>query len=158
EAVGGESDRAGFSTGGGHATSIDLAHRHLADCTLGVVGVGENGREIARRANAFGMKVIGVDPVCPVVPGVIPEVWKPQRLNELLAASDFVVISAPHTPETFKLFRRPQFEQMRRDAYLINIGRGAIVDLTDLTEALRERRIAGAGLDVFETEPLPVDH
>jgi phosphoglycerate dehydrogenase-like enzyme len=158
EAVGGESGRSDFLTGGGQATSIDISHRHLADCTMGIVGVGEIGREIARRAHAFGMTVCGVDPVCAKVPGIIAEVWKPARLPELLAASDYVVISAPHTPETYKLFRRPQFELMKRSAYLINIGRGAIVDLADLTEALRQGQIAGAGLDVFETEPLPAEH
>ena len=72
--------------------------------------------------------------------------------------SDYVVIAAPHTPQTAKLFRRPQFQQMKRDAYLINIGRGAIVDLADLTAALEAKEIAGAALDVFETEPLPATH
>lgn len=158
EPVGGETGRSDFFFGPGVSGSIDLAHRHLADCTLGIVGVGEIGREIARRARAFGMTVLGVDPMCRAVPGVLDEVWQPERLPALLGASDFVVIAAPHTPETFKLFRRPQFEQMRRAAFLINIGRGVIVDLADLTCALRDGLIAGAGLDVFETEPLPADH
>src|SRR5262249_22900033 len=72
--------------------------------------------------------------------------------------SDFVVVAAPHTPETVKMFRRPQFQSMKRSAFFINIGRGAIVDLADLTAALQAGDIAGAGLDVFETEPLPADH
>lgn len=158
EPVGGESGRSDFVSGPGVVNTIDRSHRHLGDCTLGVVGVGQIGREIARRAHAFGMTVLGVDPACTQVEGVIPSVWKPERLGELLALSDFVVIAAPHTPETYKLFRRPQFEQMRRDAFLINIGRGAIVDLADLTAALQQGLIAGAGLDVFETEPLPPEH
>lgn len=158
EPVGGESERSDFVSGPGVVSSIDRSHLHLADCTLGVVGVGQIGREVARRARSFGMMVVGIDPVCEAVPGVIAEVWRPDRLPDLLAASDFVVIAAPHTPETRKLFRRPQFEQMRRSAYLINIGRGVIVDLNDLTAALREKLIAGAGLDVFEVEPLPADH
>lgn len=158
EPAGGEVTRPGFQSGGGVASSLDLSHRHLADATLGIVGVGEIGSEIARRARAFGMTVRGIDPQRRAVPGAIDEIWKPERLPDLLAASDFVVISAPHTPETYKLFRRRQFEQMKRTAYLINIGRGAIVDLADLTDALREGLIAGAGLDVFEVEPLPADH
>lgn len=158
EPVGGESGRSDFVSGPGVVNAIDRSHRHLADCTLGVVGVGQIGSEVARRAHAFGMRVLGVDPVCTQVPGVVASVWKIDRLRDLLAACDFVVIAAPHTPETTKLFRRPQFEQMRRDAFLINIGRGAIVDLADLTAALQERLIAGAGLDVFETEPLPKEH
>jgi phosphoglycerate dehydrogenase-like enzyme len=156
--VGGEADRSDFISGPGISSAIDLSHRHLSDCTMGIVGVGEIGREIARRAKAFGMTVCGVDPVCRDVPGIIPQVWPTEKLDELLAASDFVVIAAPHTPETHKLFRRPQFERMRKGAVLINIGRGAIVDLADLTAALDEKLIAGAALDVFETEPLPADH
>ena len=84
--------------------------------------------------------------------------WRLDRLTELLGASDFVVIAAPHTPETVKLFGRAQFRQMKPSAYLINIGRGAIVDLGDLVAALRAGELAGAGLDVYETEPLPADH
>lgn len=158
EPIGGETERTTFSAGPGTVTEIDRRHLHLADATLGVVGVGEIGAEVCRRAAAFGMRVMGVDPVCREVPGVVPEVWPPARLPDLLAASDFVVIAAPHTPETEKLFRTEQFRQMKPTAYLINIGRGVIVDLADLTAALRDGVIAGAGLDVFEIEPLHVDH
>jgi phosphoglycerate dehydrogenase-like enzyme len=157
EAVGGEAGRSDLVSGPGIASSIDRSHRHLADCTLGVVGAGAIGSEVARRARAFAMKVLAVDPQSPSIPEVC-EVWPPSRLNDLLRQSDFVVIAAPHTPETEKMFRRRQFEVMRRGAYLINVGRGAIVDLTDLTEALQNGVIAGAGLDVFETEPLPANH
>lgn len=158
EPCGGEAARTDFVTGPGVATSIDRGHLHLADCTLGVVGVGHIGGEIARRAQAFGMQVLGVDAIRTSAPGVLTDIWKPERLPDLLRSSDFVVIAAPHTPETYKLFRRPQFELMRRTAYLINIGRGVIVDLADLTDALQTGLIAGAGLDVFEVEPLPGDH
>jgi phosphoglycerate dehydrogenase-like enzyme len=157
EAVGGEAGRADFTAGAGLASAIDRAHRHLADDTLGLVGAGSIGGEIARRARAFGMRVVAVDPSVTSVPGVCP-VWPPSRLDELLETSDFVVIAAPHTPATYKLFRRREFERMKRSAYLVNVGRGAIVDLADLTGALQEGRIAGAGLDVFESEPLPPDH
>jgi phosphoglycerate dehydrogenase-like enzyme len=137
---------------------MDRAHMHLADATLGIVGLGEIGSEIARRGLAFGMRAVAVDPVQVAPPPGVAALWRPERLPELLAESDFVVIAAPHTPETYKLFRRAQLRQMKRTAYLINIGRGAIVDLADLTGALRAGEIAGAGLDVFETEPLPADH
>jgi phosphoglycerate dehydrogenase-like enzyme len=157
EAVGGEAGRSNFVTGPGVASSIDHSHRHLADGTLGVVGAGQIGSEVARRAQALGMTVVAVDPSVTAVPGVCP-VWNSSRLGELLEMSDFVVIAAPHTPETYKLFRRREFERMKRTAYLINVGRGAIVDLADLTSALQEGLIAGAGLDVFEVEPLPADH
>jgi phosphoglycerate dehydrogenase-like enzyme len=158
EPVGGEGGRSTFAAGPGVTSPMDRAHLHLADATLGVVGLGEIGAEIARRGLAFGMRVVAVDPRRPAPPPGVAALWRPDRLPELLRASDFVVIAAPHTPETARLFRREQLRQMRRSAYLINIGRGAIVDLADLTAALRAGELAGAGLDVFETEPLPPDH
>jgi phosphoglycerate dehydrogenase-like enzyme len=156
--VGGEEERVTFAAGPAQVTAIDRAHRHLADQTLGVVGLGSIGAEIARRALAFSMRVIAVDPMQTTAPAGVSWLGPPPRLPELLAESDFVVIAAPHTPATEKLFRRPQFQQMKRSAYLINIGRGAIVDLADLVAALKAGEIAGAGLDVFEVEPLPADH
>ena len=136
----------------------DWAHIHLSDTTLGVVGLGGIGSEVARRGLAFGMRVVAVDPKREECPPGVESLWKPDRLADLLAESDFVVISAPHTPETVKMFRRPQFRQMKRTAFLINIGRGVIVDLNDLVAALEAGEIAGAGLDVFEIEPLPPEH
>ena len=156
--VGGESERATFSSGPACVTALDRSHQHLADCTIGVVGAGQIGGEILRRASAFGMRFLAVDPVCRSVPNVLDDVWPTDRLSNLLVESDYVVIAAPHTPATFKLFRTAQFEQMKRSAVLINIGRGAIVDLCDLTDALQRGLIAGAGLDVLEIEPLPADH
>jgi len=157
EPIGGEAGRSDFLAGPAFVSEIDRHHRHLSDCTLGVVGVGNIGAEICRRAGAFGMRILGVDPRCREIPGVLPEVWPPARLLDLLRESDFVVIAAPHTPETYKLFRRDKFEVMKSTAYLMNIGRGAIVDLDDLVAALQAGEIAGAALDVFEIEPLPRD-
>ena len=156
--VGGETERSTFAAGPGTVSAMDRAHLHLADLTLGVVGLGQIGAEIARRALALGMRVVAVDRVLTTAPPGVATLWKPERLPNLLGESDFVVIAAPHTPETEKLFRRPQFRQMKRTAYLINIGRGVIVDLADLSAALQAGEIAGAGLDVFETEPLPAGH
>lgn len=158
EPVGGEDARSDFVFGNGVVNSIDRSHRHLSDCTIGVVGVGAIGSEILKRASAFGMRLLGVDVESRSVPGVLPEVWALDRLPQLLSESDFVVIAAPHTPLTYKMFSRPQFEQMQRTGILINIGRGAIVDLEDLTKALTEQVIGGAALDVFEIEPLPPEH
>jgi phosphoglycerate dehydrogenase-like enzyme len=123
-----------------------------------VVGLGAIGSEVARRALAFNLRVLAVDPVRTEGPAGVEAVWPVARLADLLGQSDFVVIAAPHTPETVKLFRRERFQQMKRTGYLINIGRGAIVDLADLTAALEAGEIAGAALDVFETEPLPAGH
>lgn len=158
EPAGGEGGRSTFTAGPGVTTDMDRAHLHLADCTVGIVGFGSIGREVGRRARAFGMDVVAVDPRSGGEAAPARVVWAPQELPRLLAESDFVVIAAPHTPSTEKLFRREQFRQMRRTAYLINVGRGAIVDLADLTAALQAGELAGAALDVFEVEPLPSDH
>ena len=156
--VGGEEERSTFAAGPHEVSGIDRRHIHLSDCTMGVVGVGSIGGEVCQRAHAFGMRVIAVDAVRSSVPGIVDDVWKPDQLPRLLAESDFVVIAAPHTPETEKLFSAEQFQQMKSSAYLINIGRGIIVDLASLTSALESQEIAGAALDVFEVEPLPSDH
>lgn len=158
EPIGDESNRPIFGTGPSTVSAIDRSHLHLSDCTLGVVGVGQIGAEICRRGAAFGMTLVGVDPVRSRVDDLNLDLWTSDRLPDLLAQSDFVVIAAPHTPETEKLFRSEQFRQMKPSAYLINIGRGIIVDLADLTTALQTGEIAGAGLDVFEVEPLPENH
>lgn len=156
--IGGEAARSDFLYGSGVATAIDRAHLHLADQTLGIVGLGSIGAEVARRGLAVGMRVVAVDPLQTTAPPGVAALWPLERLPDLLAESDFVVIAAPHTPQTEKMFRRAQFQRMKPTAYLINIGRGAIVDLADLTAALAAGEIAGAGLDVFEIEPLPPDH
>jgi len=158
EPMGGETARVSLTSGPGLTNDIDRAHMHLSDCTLGIVGLGSIGREIACRARAFRMRVVAVDPQTDLKPSEVAELWSPTELPRLLAASDFVVIAAPQTPKTVKLFRREQLQQMKRSAYLINIGRGALLDLNDLVEAIRNDEIAGAALDVFETEPLPEEH
>jgi phosphoglycerate dehydrogenase-like enzyme len=142
--------------GPGEVHPSDHSAMTLADCTLGVVGLGGIGAETARRGLAFGMNVLGIDPKAEAPEGVT--LFRPERLDDLLAQSDFVVIAAPHTPQTYKLINRQKLQRMKRTAYLINVGRGVIVDLADLTAALQAGEIAGAGLDVFEIEPLPAGH
>ncbi len=160
EPLGGESGRVGVLHGPAAVSSMDRATIYLPNATLGIVGMGGIGLEIARRATAFGMSVRGVDwhpeRVSPP-PGVIA-VHGVERLPELLAWSDFAVIAAPETPQTRGLFGAATIAHMRPSSYLINIGRGAIVVLADLVKALAEHRLAGAALDVFEIEPLPADH
>ncbi len=124
---------------------------------MGLVGLGAIGAEIARRAKAFGLTIRAVDrfPERVLAPEGVEAVWGTDRLPELLAWSDFVVIAAPHTPETERLFDATMLAHMKPGGYLINIGRGAIVVLDDLVAALRAGTIAGAALDVYEIEPLP---
>lgn len=131
---------------------------HLPEAILGIVGLGGIGRELARRAKASGMTVLAVDARPESSPEAVDELWPAERLRELLERSDFVAVCAPHTPETERLLDREKLAWMKSSAYLINVSRGVIVELAALTEALRQGRLAGAALDVFETEPLPADH
>jgi phosphoglycerate dehydrogenase-like enzyme len=159
-ACGGESARVSNTAGPGVVNAMDRATLFLPDCRMGIVGFGGIGAEIARRALAFGMRVRGVDrfPERVDVPDGVEAVGGLGDLPVLLGECDFVVIAAPHTPETERLFDTAILAHMRPSSYLINVGRGAIVVLDDLVAALREGRIAGAALDVFETEPLPPEH
>jgi phosphoglycerate dehydrogenase-like enzyme len=156
--VGGEDERVNFTTGPAYVTGIDRAHQNFADQTIGIVGLGGIGGEIARRAAAWGVRVIAVDAARTDKPDGVAELWSTDRLDELLAESDYVVVAAPHTPDTEQLFVRERFAKMKRTAFFINIGRGAIVSLSDLHAALEAGDIAGAALDVYEVEPLPDDH
>jgi phosphoglycerate dehydrogenase-like enzyme len=131
---------------------------HLPDATLGILGLGGIGRELARRAKVSGMTVLAVDARPENRPAEVDELWPAGRLRELLSRADFVAVCAPHTPETERLLNRETLGWMKPAAYLINISRGVIVELAALTEALQQGRLAGAALDVFETEPLPADH
>lgn len=157
--VGGEGARVNNLEGPGTVNAMDRETIFLPEATLGVIGLGSIGSEIAQRALGFGMKVIAVDRFperASPIEGV--EMAGIDRLPDLLSQSDFAVIAAPHTPETERLFDARMLAHMRPSSYLINIGRGAIVVLDDLADALRNNRLAGAALDVFEVEPLPDDH
>jgi phosphoglycerate dehydrogenase-like enzyme len=137
---------------------IRLEQRELYELTMGIVGFGGTGREVARRALGFGMRVLAVDiEDVPVEPGV-ETVWKPERLHELLGRSDVVVIGLPLTKATRHLFTRDLFRRMRPSAILINVTRGEIVYGDDLLAALNEGLLWGAGLDVTDPEPLPPAH
>jgi phosphoglycerate dehydrogenase-like enzyme len=124
--------------------------------TMGVLGLGSIGAEVAEKAAVFGMRVIGTKRTPAPVPHV-ERVYPPEALRDVLAASDVVVIALPLTDETRGLLGEAEFRAMKRTAIVINIGRGPIVQEAALVRALQERWIGGAGLDVFEREPLPGD-
>jgi phosphoglycerate dehydrogenase-like enzyme len=107
---------------------------------------------------AFGMRVIGVDARRGDPPEGVAELHPPESLDDLLPRADFIILTIPHTPETEGLMNAARFKRMRTSAFFINIGRGKTTRLLDLVEALRSGAIAGAGLDVFEEEPLPPEH
>ncbi len=132
--------------------------REVAGATLGLIGLGSIGRETAWRAAALGMRVIAVREHTELPhEKSVAEVYGPDRLDNLLSQSDYVVIAAPLTPQTRSLITADRLQQMKRDGYLINVSRGALVDETALCEALQRGTIAGAALDVFGKEPLPAE-
>src|SRR6266536_269682 len=137
---------------------LDTAVIHLPEATALIVGVGGIGAEAARLAAAFGMQVIGVDARRREVPPGMAELHGAAALDSLLPRADFVILTVPHTPATEGFMNRARFQRMKRTAFFINIGRGMTTRLDDLVAALRAGEIAGAGLDVFEQEPLPADH
>ena len=129
----------------------------LRECTLGVIGVGNIGKAVVRRAVAFGMTILGCDPV-PVPESFCAETaLRPVPLPELLERSDFVTLHCDLNPTSYHLIDRPQLQLMRPTAYLINTSRGSVINEKALIEALQSGKIAGAALDVFESEPLPAD-
>lgn len=148
-----------------------FAGQELWGKTIGIVGYGSIGREVGRIACCFGMRVLATkrradrwrDRGYRVqgtgdLEGAVPDrIYPPKELRRMLAQCDFVVISVPLTPETERMIGQEELRAMKPSAYLVNISRGGIVDETALIRALREGWIAGAGLDVFETEPLAED-
>jgi len=137
---------------------LDTGVVHLHEATALILGVGGIGVEAARLCAAFGMRVIGVDARrTELVPG-LSELHPADALDAQLPRADFVIMTIPHTPSTEGLMHRERLRRMKRSAFLINIGRGMTVRLDDLVAALRAGEIAGAGLDVFDTEPLPATH
>lgn len=135
----------------GHLADEDVLH--LPESTVLVVGVGGIGAAIVRMVRPFGATVIGIDPRrSDPVDGIA--MFAPDELDRLLPAADAVILTLPHTPESEGLIDARRLALMRPRSLLVNVGRGATVRLADLTEALKQERLGGAALDVFEQEPL----
>jgi phosphoglycerate dehydrogenase-like enzyme len=131
--------------------------RAVEGSTLGLVGFGAIGRAVATRARALGMQVLAVRRRPAADPAPADAQWGPERLDDLLAASDWVVLCPPLTAESRGLLSAERLARMKPDAVLVNLGRGALVDEPALVAALAGGRLAGAALDVFAEEPLPPD-
>ena len=126
--------------------------------TAVVVGVGGIGTQIAVRAKGFGMRVIGVDPKdIPYAPHV-DRLVKPDRIDTVLPEADVLFVSAPHTPESDRMIGARQFELLKPGAYFVAVSRGRLYDMDALVKALDSKRLAGAGVDVTDPEPLPENH
>lgn len=118
--------------------------------TLGIIGIGNIGKEVAKRAIALGMKVIAYDPYAPAPKGV-----EAAGLDELLSAADYITLHLPHTDETHNMIGVAQFEKMKKGVRIINAARGGIVDEDALYNALVSGKVTGAAIDVFAVEPSP---
>ena len=129
----------------------------IAGETIGILGLGSIGLEVAKRAAAFDMRILAVDPTQPHKPDHVESLWQTDRLHDMLSQSDWVAICCPLTTETEGIMGAAEFRTMKSTAFLINIARGRIVDQAALVEALRAKELAGAGLDALAPEPLPQD-
>src|SRR5262249_1221531 len=127
---------------------------------LGIVGYGAIGSAVARRARTFGMKIAALRrrPELFQDDSTVDQAYGPAQLHELLAVSDYLLLVTPLTAETRGLIGESEIGAMKPSAVIVNIGRGPVLDEAALVRALQERRIHGAALDVFNSEPLPADH
>jgi phosphoglycerate dehydrogenase-like enzyme len=130
----------------------------LTGATMGIIGCGQIGRALAKRAKGFDMRVIAVDLFPKDKPETVDELWGLDRLDDLLAAADYVAVMVPYTAQTANMIGARELSLMRPSAMLVVMSRGGIVDQDALVQTLQEKRIAGAALDVFKPEPLPADH
>jgi phosphoglycerate dehydrogenase-like enzyme len=127
--------------------------------TVGIVGYGDIGRAVAKRVKPLGMRVLATKRHPPGLPdSLVEHFYRPEEQREMIAACDYIVATAPLTPETRHMIGEPEFAVMKPSAVVINVGRGPVIDEAALVGALAAERIKGAALDVFEHEPLPADH
>ncbi|MCU1233791.1 MAG: D-isomer specific 2-hydroxyacid dehydrogenase, NAD-binding [Candidatus Solibacter sp.] len=129
--------------------------------TLGIVGYGDIGRAVATRARAMGMRILAVKRHGPSLYNVDPlvnQIFPPEERTQMISQCDYVVCAAPLTPETRGLIGEAEFAAMKPNAVVVNIGRGPVIDEAAMVRALTQKRIKGAALDVFDTEPLPAGH
>jgi len=133
----------------------------IAGQTVGIVGYGDIGRAVATRVRAMGMRILAVKRHGPPLYNVDPlvnQIYSPEHRRDMIALCDYIVMAAPLTPETRGMIGDPEFAVMKPEAVVINVGRGPVIDEAAMVRALSERRIKGAGLDVFDQEPLPAGH
>ena len=138
-------------------SALDSPVHEMDSTRLGILGLGGIGRELGRRAQTLGMEVIGMNRRGPSGSDAFEVVTGPSGLERIVRECRYIALCLPHTPSTDTILDRRAIESLRPDAVVINVGRGELIDEDALIEALRERRIRGAALDVFRTEPLPPD-
>ena len=127
--------------------------------TAGIVGYGDIGRAVAARLHPMGMKLLALRRTAPTAHDpLIDQYYRPEELHQMLTLCDYVIVTAPLTPQTRGMLSTREFAAMKSTAVVINVGRGAVIDEAAVIDALSAKRILGAGLDVFATEPLPAGH
>jgi phosphoglycerate dehydrogenase-like enzyme len=133
--------------------------QEIAGKTVGILGYGDIGRAVGNRVHAMGMRVLATKRhVANLADGPVERFYKPESRREMIALSDYVVSTAPLTVETRHMISDAEFEVMKPTAVVINVGRGPVINEAALLRVLREKRIRGAALDVFDQEPLPAGH
>jgi len=141
---------------GGRSIRSKLAE--LTGSTFGIIGFGAVGRALAKRVQAFDARILALDLYPRDKPEYVAHLWGLDRLPDLLRESDYVTVAVPFTPETCGMIGAQQLALMKPTALLVGISRGKIIDQKALAQALREKRLAAAALDVFDQEPLPADN
>lgn len=131
--------------------------RDFFGSTIGIIGLGDIGSEVAKRAKALGARVLAVKRTPSDPPEYIDKLYGTEELDEVLIQADYVVLALPNTAKTKEIINEERLRKMRPDAFLVNIGRGALIDQEALIKALQNGWIGGAGLDVTSPEPLPED-
>ncbi|CRZ33628.1 phosphoglycerate dehydrogenase-like enzyme [Herbinix hemicellulosilytica] len=131
--------------------------REFYGSTLGVIGLGDIGHEVAKRAKAWGAKVLAVKKNISNKPDYVDELYTTENLDEVLKQSDYIVLTLPSTEKTRGIISEDRLKMMKPNAFLVNVGRGDLIDQEALVKALNNNWIAGAGLDVMTPEPLPQD-
>jgi phosphoglycerate dehydrogenase-like enzyme len=129
----------------------------LTGSTMGIVGLGSVGRALAARAYAFDMRILAVDLYTHDKPAHVSGLWEPERLEDMLRVSDYVVVTVPRTAKTRHMIGAAQLAVMKPTAIIVGISRGGVIDEAALAQALREDRLWAAALDVTDPEPLPED-
>ncbi len=130
----------------------------LFDRTVGVIGLGGIGAEVAKKCKAFDMRVLGMRRNIANKPEYVDEIYPFEELDAVLAQADYLILAVPLTEQTRHMINRETLKKMKPNAYLLNVGRGELVDTDALVEALENGTIAAAGLDTVYPEPLPADH
>lgn len=131
--------------------------KEFCGSTVGVIGLGDIGTEVAKRSKAFGARVVAVKRTPSDRPDYVDELYAEEGIDRLIEQSDYVVLALPSTGKTRGIMTAERISKMKSDAFMVNVGRGSLIDQEALITALKENRIGGAGLDVTSPEPLPAE-